>query len=209
MTYRRMSGFTLIELLIAVAILAVLGGSVGPMLMSKLKEANEAAMLDQLKTIKSAWQMYYADTGNTGHYAEHFSYHMDTCSGARMLTNGRSDAACAVMVGGWRGPYTERPLITADNKLRPDGGWYSWGNSYWDYNGDGDYSDGNDYSARSITIRFDSLTVGCLEASALDLKLDNNNMMTGYGVCKTGHPDWSTATANAAGTYYFISMLMR
>lgn len=55
------AGFTLIEILVAVAIVAVMGVLVGPMLMKQFFGAQEKAAMASLKGIDSAIKLFYLD----------------------------------------------------------------------------------------------------------------------------------------------------
>lgn len=57
------AGFTLIELVIAIAILAVLAIVVGPMVMGQLDKARVSSTKSNLKTLKTAIDMFKVDTG--------------------------------------------------------------------------------------------------------------------------------------------------
>jgi len=63
-SYRNIrSGFTLIELVIAIAILAVLAILVGPRVMQVLENARSSSTKSNLKTLKTAIDMFKVDTG--------------------------------------------------------------------------------------------------------------------------------------------------
>lgn len=56
------AGFTLIELVIAIAILAVLALVVGPMVMGQLEKARISSTKSNLKSLKTAVDMFKVDT---------------------------------------------------------------------------------------------------------------------------------------------------
>jgi general secretion pathway protein G len=56
-------GFTLIELIIAIAILVILAGVIGPIVMNQLDKAKVSSTKSNLRSIKSAIDMFKIDTG--------------------------------------------------------------------------------------------------------------------------------------------------
>jgi general secretion pathway protein G len=56
------SGFTFIELVIAIAILAILALVVGPMVMGQLEKARISGTVSNLKSLKTAIDMFKVDT---------------------------------------------------------------------------------------------------------------------------------------------------
>ena len=57
----REDGFTLIELMIVIAIIAVLSGVAIPLYLASIRRANEAALREDLQTMRQAIDSYTAD----------------------------------------------------------------------------------------------------------------------------------------------------
>ncbi len=81
-------GFTLIEIIIAVAIVAILAGTVTPLAFKQMIKAKEEATLKELNSLNKALVEFYEDTGRFPTEGE----------GLEALV---SDPG----VGGWQGPY--------------------------------------------------------------------------------------------------------
>lgn len=62
-TPRNAAGFSLMEIVIAVAVMAVLAGAVGPMVFRQLQRAKEEATRQELASIRDAIEEYHSDTG--------------------------------------------------------------------------------------------------------------------------------------------------
>ena len=84
----RRSGFTLIEIVIAVAILAIMAGSIAPFVFREIERAREEATLLELAALREGMLEFYDDTG-------------------RFPTEGEGLLALVTdpTVGGWSGPY--------------------------------------------------------------------------------------------------------
>ncbi len=81
-------GFTLIEIIIAIAIVAILAGTVAPMAFKEMIKAREEATLNELNNLNKALVEFYEDTGRFPSEAE----------GLAALV---SDPG----INGWQGPY--------------------------------------------------------------------------------------------------------
>ncbi len=56
-------GFTLMEIIIAVAIVAILAGTIAPMAFKEMIKAREEATVKELKILNLALVAFYEDTG--------------------------------------------------------------------------------------------------------------------------------------------------
>jgi general secretion pathway protein G len=103
------SGFTLIEIVIAVAIVAILAGSITPLVFRELERAREEATLTELTALRDGLLEFYDDTG-------------------RLPTETEGLAALVNSPGatGWAGPYvggeTGDPVVAATTD--------TWQNTY-------------------------------------------------------------------------------
>lgn len=103
------SGFTLIEIVIAVAIVAILAGSVAPLAYHEIRQAREDATLRELIALRDGMLKFYDDTGRLPSETE----------GVLALA---SDPG----VSGWAGPYVGGGTGDPTAELTTD----SWGNLY-------------------------------------------------------------------------------
>jgi len=67
MNNKNLLGFTLIELLIVVSIVAIISAIAVPNLLSSRKAAHEAQVVANLRTIASANNVFFANSGNTSY----------------------------------------------------------------------------------------------------------------------------------------------
>ncbi|MBN3040250.1 MAG: type II secretion system protein GspG [Candidatus Omnitrophica bacterium] len=88
------SAFTLIELILVVAIIALLAGSMVPMILSARHEARTAKALNDLDTLKTAYLKLRADTGYTMPVAPE-----------SLISN--SPPLIITPIPGWDGPYVD------------------------------------------------------------------------------------------------------
>jgi len=123
-TYRqrksaRHTGFTLIELLVVLAILALLGGLVGPKIMGALGGAKTKTAAVQAKNLENALKTFHIDVG-------------------RYPTNAEGLGALVAPPGGvtgWNGPYLEKNVVPKD----------PWGRDFY-YRVPGQHGDVDIYS---------------------------------------------------------------
>ncbi|MDR1854827.1 MAG: type II secretion system major pseudopilin GspG [Azoarcus sp.] len=94
----RHAGFTLLELLVVLAILALLGGLVGPRIMGALGGAKTKTATVQAKNLENAVKTFYLDVGRYPTAAE----------GLTALT------ARPATAPGWNGPYLEKNAVPQD-----------------------------------------------------------------------------------------------
>ncbi|MEM9973725.1 MAG: type II secretion system major pseudopilin GspG [Pseudomonadota bacterium] len=109
---RRTAGFSLVEMLVAVAIVGLLVGLVGPAAMRQLQASRVNATEAQISQLRAALDIYQIDTGRLPSE--------DQGLGA-LVSNASGD------VPGWNGPYLR------DGKLPQD----AWGGAFlYRYDGD-------------------------------------------------------------------------
>lgn len=100
------AGFTFLELVVVIAILAVLAGILTPIAKSAIDDSRATKMAGVASTLSKAAQRYYFDTGSLSR--EHSD---DTVAANRRLSSDPSGLG----VKGWKGPYLEAPLASAEN----------------------------------------------------------------------------------------------
>ncbi len=88
---RSQRGFTLIEIMVVIVIIALMGGIVGPAIFSKVQQAEETRVAQDIRAIENALKLYRLDN---------FDY------------PGQSDGLDALLTEpasarNWRGPYLE------------------------------------------------------------------------------------------------------
>ncbi|MBT9163574.1 MAG: Type II secretion system protein G [Chloroflexi bacterium] len=93
-------GFTLIELLVVMAILAILVGLVVPNFFGVTDESDAIMMQGQHEKMREAVYLYHEDTGEWP----------TEWSGAPIGAAGH-ELWFPVGVGGWDGPYIDRPIL--------------------------------------------------------------------------------------------------
>ena len=100
---RNQCGFTLIEIMVVIVIIALMGGIVGPAIFSKVQQAEETRVAQDIRAIENALKLYRLDN---------FDY------------PGQSDGLDALMTEPasarkWRGPYLENvPVDPWDQTYR-------------------------------------------------------------------------------------------
>jgi len=103
------SGFTLIEIVIAVAIVAIMAGSIAPFVFRNIERAREEATLRELAALRDGMLEFYEDTGR-------FPTELE---GVMALVNDPT-------VTGWSGPYVGGESGDPAVEVTTD----SWGNTY-------------------------------------------------------------------------------
>lgn len=81
-------GFTLLEIIVAVTIIALMAGTITPLVYKEIQRAKEDATLTELNTIKMGLEEYFADTGRFPSESEGL---------AALITDPG--------ISGWSGPY--------------------------------------------------------------------------------------------------------
>ncbi len=100
--YKQQSGFTLIEIMVVVIIISILSALVAPQFFSKLDQAKEIAVQNDLKAIETQMEMYKLDNYNFPNTGE----------GIKALVSNTGKRT-------WRGPYLkEAPLDPWDNEYQ-------------------------------------------------------------------------------------------
>lgn len=101
---RDRAGFTLVEIIVAVAIIAILAGTITPMVFRELMQAREEATVRELDTLSAGLLSFYEDTG-------------------RMPTEGEGLGALVIDPGvsGWQGPYVGSDRGDPVNETTTDG----------------------------------------------------------------------------------------
>ncbi|MDN5331985.1 MAG: ral secretion pathway protein [Tepidanaerobacteraceae bacterium] len=113
---RDQRGFTLVELLVVIAIIGVLAAIIMPNAFKAVEKAKISRVVADVRAIKAAGYVYYADTGDWPKAGEDF-YDPGTGDNYSFLCFMKSNGNAA-----WNGPYLEKPLGTT-----PWGGYYR----YW------------------------------------------------------------------------------
>ena len=91
--YRALSqqGFTLVEIMVVIIIIGLMGAIVGPSVFSRVQQAKETRVIQDIRAIESALKMYRLDNFNYPAQSE----------GLNALVTAPSSAR------NWRGPYLE------------------------------------------------------------------------------------------------------
>ena len=97
---RPRSGFTLVELLVVIIVIAVLAAVAIPRFMNSSLRSKESALHGDLKLVRNAIAMFYADTGA-------YPYNFDGLTGANPPTKGldATGATTTIRASDWKGPY--------------------------------------------------------------------------------------------------------
>lgn len=108
---KRNAGFTMIEAIVIVAVIAILGGILTPMVIKEVAKSKITRCKADMEAASTAFNQYFADT----------SYWPDNWSGAttsavdfmtfsNLFTNGSSHV-------GWDGPYFERSVLSGATQV--------------------------------------------------------------------------------------------
>lgn len=119
-------GFTLIELLVVIAIIGIMATVMAPVVGTSIDKARVAKMVALVKTLETACDAYYSDTGA-------YAYEYSTSSAISYHRLAYDPGT----VTGWSGPYIKKPLNRADNPFGTYIYLYSSLGSGFDLNGDG------------------------------------------------------------------------
>lgn len=99
--------FTLIELIVVIAIIAILAATIAPNAFKAIEKAKISKIIATVKNLKTASNMYYADTGE---FAEEYFIELVTWPGSEFRQLSQEQAT----VVGWNGPYIEKTLSRND-----------------------------------------------------------------------------------------------
>jgi len=102
-THKRSSAFTLIEILIVIVIIGVLAALVTPQLSGAADDAKVAKMLQVADAVRAAVQGHYNDTGQLPR------------ENSNSTNTNQHELSLTQTTTGWKGPYLDHPLTTADN----------------------------------------------------------------------------------------------
>ncbi|MDE0021315.1 MAG: type II secretion system major pseudopilin GspG [Candidatus Poribacteria bacterium] len=97
-------GFTLVEVLVVLTIIGILAATVSPVVIKRIDEGRQQTAKSQLKTFKTALEMYALDVG----------VYPTTEEGLEALTAAPTSAA------GWKGPYLQADSVNQDGSLKGD-----------------------------------------------------------------------------------------
>lgn len=145
-------GFTLVEIVIAVAIIAIIAGTITPMAFKEVVKAREEATLSELKSLNKALVEFYEDTGRFPSEDEGLAALVSdpgvTGWQGPYLGGDRSDPLTEVTTDSFKETYiydlapTTNPVGAADLLLASSGADHSLDlgglNSTWTLNGEGD-----------------------------------------------------------------------
>ncbi|MCP4407657.1 MAG: prepilin-type N-terminal cleavage/methylation domain-containing protein [Gammaproteobacteria bacterium] len=179
-------GFTLIEMLIAVAVIAVIVGTIGPSLVKKLSESRNVKAMDTVRSFRAATAMFYQDTGSLS-MQERSDLAAGYGSSYRMLSNGYTagGATGTTPAAGWNGPYIEQMVTIKTNPAKAGYNYWGtsrYGSSGWDRNNDSAADTG--YGSVSV-LYFDTGTNTAYQdvvktfIGGLENSTDNGDTLTG------------------------------
>ena len=125
------SGITTMEVLVIVAVLAILGGIVTPLVLKEVRQSKFTRVVADMEAISTAFSQYYADTDfwpekYNGSTSRKVAFQEFPCLYAN--TEG---------LGGWDGPYLKRGVLEDGERvvaLREGSSWKGiidpWGNPF-------------------------------------------------------------------------------
>ncbi len=179
-------GFTLIEMLIAVAVIAIIVGTIGPSLVKKLTESRNVKAMDTVRSFRAATAMFYQDTGSLS-MQERSDLTSDYGNSYRMLSNGYTagGATGTTPIAGWNGPYLEQMVTNTTNPVKSGYNYWGtsrYGSSGWDRNNDAAADTG--YGNVSVLYFDGNGNAGYQDAiktfiSGLESSMDNGDTLTG------------------------------
>ena len=206
--------FTLIELIVVIAIIAILAAIIAPNAFKTIEKARVAKTITDMKTIKSALQAYYADTGKfpDPFYLEQPGYgHQNendaTCSNSYNFDSPPlmvNEDAAGNPVFGWDGPYLERVLKSPITHEWVSAG-FAYPGVYWiggtkcyrtsfDLDGDGALDITN-----AVSVQLGGLTEK--DALAIDNIFDGDAKIGFYGV---NNVYYMGAAIDYYAIYYYV-----
>ncbi len=101
---RNQQGFTMIELIVIVAVIAILGGILTPMVIKEIAKSKVTRAGADMEAISTAFTQYYADTG----------YWPEKYTGSTDEKESLEDFDCfydnTQSLHGWDGPYLEKGI---------------------------------------------------------------------------------------------------
>lgn len=102
-TQKKQRGFTLIEIMVVIVIIALMGGIVGPAIFSKVQQAEETRVAQDIRAIENALKLYRLDNFDYPSQSDGLDALMSQPASAR----------------NWRGPYLENvPVDPWDEPYR-------------------------------------------------------------------------------------------
>ena len=186
------AGFTLMEMIGVVAVIAVLASLATPMIFDAIRNARATAIAVELRTIRTGFMRFYADTGQ---FPDHQTRQGNVLS-TELLNNPSPP------IPGWDGPYIDGPIEIGISQSRTFGilpGTTSGFNQF-DFDGDG---------------TIDTSQVSIFEFECPDTRMARriSNILDGDGDITTGDDAWLNAgtfrlqSRTPADCIYFLGEL--
>lgn len=105
------AGFTMIEVIVIVAVIAILGGILTPMVIKEIGKSKFTRAAADMEAISTAFSQYYADT----------SFWPEKYQGTTNQKVSFEDFRCLYAntetLGGWDGPYMKRGVLSSGERV--------------------------------------------------------------------------------------------